>query len=387
MVDLQRRTLLQTLGITTALGLSGCTQLLDEETQNTPEQPETPESTETPTETATATPEPDIPESYRADRKRIASEGAEPRNIGNYNTERNWDNLTTNTTKINQMQNEWLNQEAYNPLIDQIMQGEDLSPGNKIFPNWEGEDDGYFDQDTVKNEEDFETLIRWYLPLIRHHDRENYGNAPSSRSHRFGATMEKLINEHHPNAEAQATDVNSLPGHGIFGVQDQNNEEFYLVDTTPSSAQAENAVGKIGDFITSEGRNRSELWDPFHEFQPGEGDIIYSSKSRSGLEALIGFVGTNKTGENFDQFFATDEWMNDAYNLLRNGGSIDSITEPLEEITYKAAQREDNSNIGIYGTLDDTRIAVDSGNEIYEKVMEQPEPQSIEDIETMLEAA
>jgi len=404
LVDNQRRTLLRTLGITGTVGLSGCSQRLSEGTEDDPEVSTSPEqtpasekTTETnQTDTTEKEPEPEIPESYRADRRRVADSNSEPENIGNYTTEQNWDNVVTNSEEITQKQQEWIDQEAYSPLVDQILNGEDIESNGRSFPNhnYEEKDPGFLDQEAVQNEDDFETLIRWYLPAIMEHDRENYGNAPSSRYQRFGVTMEKLINQHHPEAEAQATGVNSLPGHGIFGVQDENNEEFFLVDTT-SSPQYDGAVGRIGDFNTSgfdpsRDMNRQNLWDPFHEFEPGPIDILgYDSKSRSGMVGLINFVekkGSNRQ-VNYDKLFMTDEWMNEAYEVLRNGGSIDPIVEPIEEIIYNNIQAEEPENLCIYGTLDDTRIAVSSGDEIYEKVMKQPEPQNIENIERLLETA
>lgn len=412
MVDNQRRTLLRTLGITATVGLSGCSQLLSEDTENDPEVSTSPEQTPEPEKTTTENntettekepePEPEIPESYRADRKRIRSKNAEPENIGNYTTERNWDNLTTNTQKLRETQETALEQEAYTPLVEKIMSGEDIDSNGRGFPNYsyEGEenDPGFFDQDAVKEEDNFETLIRWYLPTIMEHDRENYGNAPSGRNHRFAATLETLINDHHPEAEATSTSAQSLPAHGIFGVQDKNNEEFYLVDTT-SSPQHEGAVGRIGDFNTSNfdpssDINRQNLWDPFHEFQPGqpEADIPYSSIKNKSMNALSRFVykGNEFTIEDSDpggNLFATDEWMDEAYEILRNGGSIQPITEPIEEIIYNQRTDGTDQTIGIYGSLDDTRIAASSGDEIYEKVMIDSQPQSIEDIENMLEAA
>lgn len=392
-----RRNFIKATGAAALTGLAGCqTNNSDKDTskpEQTPEPEKTPEENNTETPEKTETPEPDIPESYRADRKRKANTDAEIEDIGNYTTEQEWDNLTTNTEEIQRMQQGWLNQATYTPLVNQIMSGEDFESRGKVYPNWEDDDRGFFDQDAVKEEDDFESIVRWYLPAIIDHDDENYGNAPSSRSDRFGATMEKLINEHHPTAEAEATYVNSMPAHGIFGVQDTNNEKFYLIDTT-SAAQYDGTVGRIGDFITSgfdpsQDINRQNLWDPYHEFQPGqpEADLPYSSTKTSGMAGIIGFALTNSTGENFDQMFITDEWMNEAYEVLRNGGTIQPITEPIEEMIYNNVKAEEPDNIGIYGSLDDTRIAVSSNEEIYESVMHEPEPQSIEDIESMLETA
>jgi hypothetical protein len=80
--------------------------------------------------------------------------------------------------------------------------------------------------------------------------------------------------------------------------------------------------------------------------------------------------------------------MDDAYNVLRNGGSIDPIVEPIEEVLYNAPELEENTNIGIYGTLDDTRITVTSDEEIYETVMyDETTTPGIEEIESMLGTA
>jgi hypothetical protein len=387
-----RRDILKISGAALATGLAGCqTQDRDRNTpSNTPN-----ESTETPeNNTETETPEPDIPDSYRADRKRISSTGSEPESVGDYSTQHEWDNLVTNTEEIQQSHQERADQEVYSPLVDRVMEGDDFEAGGRAFPNsdYEENDPGFFDQDAVRNEDNFERLIRWYLPAIMYHDRENYGSAPSSRNHRFAVTLETLINEHHPDEETEATSVTALPAHGIFGIQDENDEEFYMVDTT-SSPQYDGAVGRIGDFNTSgfdpsQELSRQNLWDPFHEFEPGPIDFLpYTSKSRSSMGALMEFSATNEMGDNFDQFFITDEWMDEAYEVLRNGGSIQPITEPIEELLYNAPQLQEENEIGIYGTLDDTRIAVDSGDEVYEKVMRNSEPQGIDDIESMLEVA
>ena len=322
--------------------------------------------------------------SFRADRKR-KQEG----NIGNYNTDRNWDNINTDTKKVQEKHQSWLDKNAYTPLVEKILSGEDVDTTGNVYPNWEREDRGFFDQDKVKNVDDFETLLRWYLPAIYDHDDDNYGAAPSSRFPRFAATMETLINEHHPEAEADATGVNSIPSHGIFGVQDQNNEEFYLVDTTASSPQFDPAIGKIGEFITSEGYARDDLWDPFHEFSPGEPSFgTYEGQSRRSMSALMVFRATSNLQEKYDSFFITDEWMNEAYQVLRNGGPIQPITQPIEEIISKASENEFQDKVGVYGTLDDTRIAVTDNKELYETVMYNPnQAPGIEEIENMLGAS
>lgn len=329
--------------------------------------------------------------SHRIDRKRKQDQDSEIQDIGNYSTERNWDNQVTNTQEIKELQQKWTNEAAYTPLIEQVMTGEDLSPGNKIFPNWDGEDDGFFDQDTVKNEDDFETLLRWYLPLIKHHDRQNYGVGPSSRFANFAATMETLLNEHHPQAQAQTTGVNTGGGHGIFGVQDTKNEEFYLVDTTSPSAGADTAVGRIGEFITSEGKSRDNLWDPYHDFKPGpQGNLHYEGKSEIAMSGLFNFV-ENKVGNrqlDYESFFFTDEWMDDAYQILRNGGSINPIVEPIEEIISQASKKESEGKNGIYGNLNDTRTLNDKTGKIYETVMYNPnQTPGTNEIENMLGAS
>lgn len=327
--------------------------------------------------------------SHRIDRKRKQDQDSEIQDIGNYSTDRNWDNQVTNTQEIKELQQKWTNEAAYTPVIEQVMTGEDLSPGNKIFPNWDGEDDGFFDQDTVKNEDDFETLLRWYLPLIKHHDRQNYGVGPSSRFANFAATMETLLNEHHPQAQAQTTGVNSLPGHGIFGVQDIKNEEFYLIDTTSPSAGADTAVGRIGDFITSEGKSRDNLWDPYHDFKPGPvRGHTYEVKSETAMSGLMLFAQNENLENVYEDLFMTDEWMDDAYQILRNGGSINPIVEPIEEIISQASKKESEGKNGIYGTLDDTRTLNDETGEIYEAVMyEANQTPGIEEIENMLGAS
>jgi hypothetical protein len=322
--------------------------------------------------------------SFRADRKR-KQEG----NIGNYSTDRNWDNINTDTEQVQEKHQNWLDQNAYTPLVNQILDGEDVDTTGNVYPNWEGEDRGFFDQDEVKNEDDFETLVRWYLPAIYDHDDDNYGTAPSSRFHRFAATMETLINEHHPEAEADATGVNSIPAHGIFGVQDTNNEEFYLVDTTASSPQFDPAIGKIGEFITSEGYSRDDLWDPFHNFSPGKPSFgTYEGQSEIGMGGLMLFSATQDLEGEYGNMFITDEWMNDAYQVLRNGGSIQPITEPIEELFYNHQTNGRDDDIGIYGTLDDTRIAVTDNQELYKTVMYNPnQSPGINEIENMLGAS
>ena len=328
--------------------------------------------------------------SFRADRKR-KQEG----NIGNYNTNRNWDNTVTDTERLTETQQRVLQEQAYTPLVEKILNGEDVESTGNLYPNWEGEKDGFLDQDAVKNEDDFETLVRWYLPAVYDHDDDNYGTAPSSRNDRFAATMETLINEHHPEAEAVSTSVKSLPDHGIFGVQDTKNEEFYLVDTTAGSPQFDQAVAQINDgFITSENGNRSELWEPFHDFKPGKPDFAVYEGTKS--KAMIGLSNFVTKGSRFEigqedakgGIFMTDEWLDEAYGILRNGGSIDPITDPIEEAIYEHRTQTEANNVGIYGTLDDTRIAVTDNEKVYETVMYNlNQAPGTEEIENMLGAS
>lgn len=327
--------------------------------------------------------------SFRADQKR-KQEG----NIGNYNTDRNWDNIVTDTERLRETQQRVLQEQAYTPLVEKILNGEDVDTTGNIYPNWEGEDRGFFDQDKVKNEDNFENIIQWYLPAIMDHDDDNYGQAPSSRNDRFAATLETLINEHHPEAEAVSTSVKSLPDHGIFGVQDTNNEEFYLVDTTIVSAQTEPAVGRIGEFITSEGYGRDDLWDPFHKFEPGKPSFAVYEGTKG--KAMIGLSNFVTKGSRFEigqkdangGIFMTDEWLDEAYGILRNGGSIQPITDPIEEAIYEHRTQDEANNVGIYGTIDDTRIAVTDNQEIYETVNYDPDQAlGIKEIENMLGAS
>jgi len=108
------------------------------------------------------------------------------------------------------------------------------------------------------------------------------------------------------------------------------------------------------------------------------------------MAGLFNFV--ENTGSNdqldYDSFFITDQWMGDAYEVLRNGGSINPIVESIEEMIYQSLETDTDSKIGIYGNLDDTRMAVDSTGEIYEAVkLDETQTPGIDNIETMLETA
>lgn len=331
---------------------------------------------------------------FRADRRRTES-GI----VGNYETPRNWDNIVLNEQSLNQKQQRALQEQAYTELVDKIMEGDDFTEGN-IYPNWQSDDRGFFDQDAVKNADNFERLIRWYLPAIQDHDRYNYGSAPSSRNDRFAATMETLINEHHPSAEAVSTSVKSLPSHGIFGVHDRDGKQFYMVDTTASPV-FDQAVAQVGEnFITSENGNRSELWEPFHDFKPGTVETApnYEGKKIYSMASMLNFVtkGAILNKEREDgvvQLFMTDEWMEDGFEVLRNGGSTRPIEQPIEEglsddiydIGTKIGDQE--IYVGIYGDLDDTRMLITENEELYNTVMfDQYTTPGIEEIEEMVEA-
>ena len=84
----------------------------------------------------------------------------------------------------------------------------------------------------------------------------------------------------------------------------------------------------------------------------------------------------------------TDKWLDEAYGILRNGGSIQPITEPVEDMIYERETNGQDNIVGIYGTLDDTRIAVTDNEEVYKTVMYDPnQAPGIEEIENMLGAS
>lgn len=388
---LARRRFLRALGTVSAFGLSGCTSgAIPGGTGDDPK-PSTTTATSPGTPTETPTTEdpttPISPTSYRVDLK--TSEGED---IGEYNTPAEWDDLRFNQQALDRLRSQWNQQAAYGGFPDVIEADTDLAPNKYAhyeYPNAEAHPpNGVFDTSSFQETDSFTTVLDWIIPAVKEQTFRTYDGPPSGHANEMAASAELAIDQVHPTAETRAWGVYN-GGHGTMLFYDEKTAEYWHVDTTSDKiVKPENAQ-----------EHRDDVWSPFRSpdsDMPGfsiDADwttkpSAYDDRKRVSTGALLRMVVSGELVETanyglFTRLFITDEWLDDAYDHIRDDGAIDPVCEPLEHLVY--GQLETGEYTGIYGTLDDTRLAAGELDSLYEHVMEDTSVMTTDRVEDRLE--
>jgi hypothetical protein len=335
---------------------------------------------------AEATAETQIIDNYVIDFKNPDGE-----NLGNYSSPHRKDDHTFDQAELNQYRTEWNNEVIYHDIISRAENDDELLPGGlSDYPEVDGTYYEEWNLQAFKDTQEFSKIVSWVETLTKVGTAINYNGPPSGHCNEMAATGEKVINELHPEAETRAgsiynPEIESGGSHGTMFFYDQSGESgWWHVDTTsetivkPEEAQL----------------HRTDVWSPFPEYQeddPERGgfhkgpsqveNLSYEEKKKSSMFALASLVDNSGEGYDPDRSFIPDEWLESAYDHIRNDGDIEPILEPLEQMVY--TQVKEDEYIGIYGdSLEETKI-MEGDEEIYEEVMEEPEAYSSSEIEQL----
>jgi hypothetical protein len=316
-------------------------------------------------------------------------------NLGNYSSPHRKDDHIFDQAELNQYRTEWNNEVVYQNLITRLENDEDVEPevGFTYYPNGEGTDYGHWDLQAFEDTTGLKNILKWVDTAVKVETFNQYNGPPSGHCNEMAATGERVINELHPEAETRAgsiynPEIESGGSHGTMFFYDQSGESgWWHVDTTsetivkPEEAQL----------------HRTDVWSPFPEYQeddPERGgfhkgpsqveNLSYEEKSNAAaaaLESLINDADSPNNEYDAGKAFIPDEWLESAYDHIRNDGDIEPILEPLEQMVY--TQVKEDEYIGIYGdSLEETKI-MEGDEEIYEEVMEEPEAYSSSEIEQL----
>lgn len=275
--------------------------------------------------------------------------------------------------ELNQMRQTWLEEAAYNELLQTLENTEEGLDGNErgiIFPNWEEGDYGHWDKNEFKQEDDIETILSWIQAPIRLHQQEVDGGPASSARYEFATTQELGINKLHPKAEIRTASVGSRGygdrnNHGLYHAYIENIEEFdtdikwWVLDTTS------NGIAPIWDSPWTEGNASAEedsgQYNPFcYGYDPnnlpnGVREEDAYNVARGGLVSLVAeAAGIVDQGFNTQDIYIERGWMTEAYDHALNNGEIEPILEPVEKAVQGYIETEQPTRIT--GTLEDTQF-------------------------------
>jgi len=182
-------------------------QKTSEETANPETDVEDPSSQPTTEqETATSTTTPEKPKEHVVDLK-----DAQGNNIGNTNTEREWDNHRFNREELHEEYiSDWTDEAAYDQVMQEIQEensekynGESINSLYSNSDNKLGEEDelGHWDPEWYSDRNQLEHIIRDAQNVVRTHQREVHPDAYSNWNNRFAATLQEIVNNHNEYAE------------------------------------------------------------------------------------------------------------------------------------------------------------------------------------------
>ena len=311
--------------------------------------------------------------------------------FSSYETERHWDNTQFTQQRINEQRSEWQDKARYDGFVDQIRnggEGLEIEFGSLTYPDGGKE----FDKQKYDRAESFRGKIAWLQIASVMRTYGEHDPPPSGHANEMAASIEKTLEELENIHESTRGWGIYNPGHGtmMFYTEDESAEHrWYHLDTTSEIIdRPENAL------------EHRDIWSPFHSVegnQPGfykgfnvdevEGVNSYNHAVTTAREALIGMVTNAANSENFkyDKTFMTDEWMDAAYSHIRDGGKIDPLLNPIEEVVEY--QLKNDVFVGVYGlSIDDTRLAAGEDlGDLYDEVMVSEGNVSASQIENMLE--
>jgi hypothetical protein len=273
---------------------------------------------------------------------------------------------------------EWINDIAYQGLVRELKNDEKLlTPVEGIYPNWEESehDGGYWDKNAFQDETQFGTIIDWLNNPIMMWQSEGRGDAnegwPSTENDHFAATMEKAIDEIHPDAEVRASHVTQPGGHGTYALysplENIEGESHWMYINTTGEASA--PIPITSDEIIPE-----EYYNPFIEGYPADTEQFDRENiNDAAVQALRTMVAPGHTpeGYEFDKMSIDDRYLESFYGNEETEGWVeqdnkaDPVITTLERAIYK--QIEKDEEVTVTGTVEQPKIdgkSVDVSSEV-----------------------
>lgn len=321
-----------------------------------------------------------IPDAYRLD---IRKPGPQPLpekpSINNWTTPYGYDTHIFNREKFEEKRIDWMQENSYQDFLDDP-QSYDLPP------NWS--------DNTIETQEEFEDHLETALAAVQEKNEEYHQQNNSDGLSGSASTIANTASLHFRNkkeGELFGAGVHTN-GHGL-NVFYHDKWGWYVAETTMPS------VGKPDSHGWQTLENYFIPWSDYAADVENEHNPDYQGKKKIATRGLTRLVTSNaqyKTGP--ANLFINDDWLEAAYQHIRNGGDIEPIIQPLKHAIDKQIQESKNQKLGelqdsvyagIYGTgLEDTRIAYGENLEqLYDQVMHQQQSLTVTDIETALQKA
>ena len=334
-----------------------------------------------------------VPDNYRAE---VVNSNGET--LNDWSTIYSFDNLPFNQEEMNEMRESWLWQGSFPGFVSEVRQNKDFDDYTfVIFPNYDETEKGdssggFFDLEDFKGS-DFRKALRYIQGAARAEiANEVDASGPSAWAGEAAASAELAMDKVHPEHKTRGWGTHNPDKeggyHGTMVFYDESGDTgWWHVDTTDESVVKPEDAQK----------HRTDIWSPFTSkdaempgFQPGESETTsilpggYRQKTRAARNSILGMVPGTTNIENFwDRVFITDPWMDDAYEHIREGGDIDPILDEIEELVF--GQIESEEYVGLYGTLDDSRMAAGEDLvDLYNDVMLNSEVMTTEKVESRL---
>lgn len=309
------------------------------------------------------------PESYVVNRTRLTPEGEKV----NISSHPDFDNKHTpivhdqhvfNVQEFQDKRQEWLEDQAYT----------DLGPLNMEEYSRAGV--GFMSMEDIK-EEPYMEKLRELATAVQNRNDENseYHGSPSAGHQEMASTMEMILNEeteHQVKSGSMGT-VGERGGHGMMIMYredaEQNESRWHMVNTT----------GR-GVMSVPDGHSMGGLFTPWTDYgNDNDKDIGINLSYRREKElaqiGLISFASIELDEEESEALnsstpFFTDEWLESAYDHIRDNGKIDPIQNPIEEwynMRIDNGMQDGEGVTTIYGdSLEDTKIGYSESDEMKE---------------------
>lgn len=356
--NISRRQFLTATGTAGAVALAGCNNSADPETPEDTDT-ETQTSTETPVE-STETPEPDRPDSYIIDFK-----DPEGGNIGSYQTPETWDDHVFNQEKfLNETRSKWAEDVAYQTVLKQLENDEDIKSDLYAYPNAEGYDYGHWDLQAFQEAEGMKEIIEWIIPPIGEHVQKNEQGAPSIRNNNYSATAEIGINQLHPqknNITAGGIDTvveshADINNHGVSILYDGDEQDYWLMDTVSVKAmKLQEALQQDEIDKFSEDGQYNPLIDGYDEETLDEYDI-WEDRMRSSASSMVETFANPGSIEEYDfgETWMDDEYLTSVIEGMQNGEPLEELLQP--QMQASSFHYQTGEEVGVSGNWKEAEV-------------------------------
>lgn len=324
----------------------------------------------------------------------IDFKNSDGQDIGNYSTQRKWDNFQFNVPRdvynwhstdkerrntIREQRQEWNRRQAYNNMIQKLdSKGEKKTYSDEWTSAYYPGDIDVWTRSKFRDHKDAEDVLRFASTATQLEQVAVRGIKDRSRkNYEFSATVEQLINEVHTEEEYErkvtTTHVNQV-GHGTsvayVHAEDADLEadnNWWFLDTTWKT------VTPVEEATIHDGYN--PFVQGYHGDQSDSGELSIEKEKSKASNSLLYFVHRSNdlfNGENidFDKIGFSDPMLEFTYNdhILENDGHVDPVVEMVEKAgDYQLEESEYVTAVG--DSWDELEFM--AGQEIYEAAVDQ----------------